>query len=1125
MTEPLDLSAARARLGSARGKTYWRSLEELANTPGFEEMLHREFPRHASEWTDPVTRRQFLTLAGASLALAGLGGCAQKVPEKIMPYTRQPEDLVPGKPLFYATAMALGRFATGLLVESHEGRPIKVEGNPEHPVSKGATDVHAQASVLTMYDPDRSQTASYLGRPRAWTELVPVLRTRLYGTSGKPVNDGEGVYVLTEAVASPTLARQLDAFRKRFPKAKVYSYEPTGPDNALNGAKLAFGKPVHTYYRLDRADVVVALDADFFTCGPASLMYARGWADRRRQAIDAVEKKGHGEGAAAGEGNAPKMSRLYVVESNLTSTGGAADNRLRIKASQVEGFARALGAAVGVADVKAPTLEGLAATWVTEVAADLKAQAKGRTLVIPGDGQPPAVHALTHAINGALGNLGETVVVVPDVPAEYQAVGSDSIKEFAADLGQNKVKTLFFLGGNPVYNAPGDLKLPDLLEKNGRREGVLHVRLGLYDDETSRLSHWHVPEAHFLEAWGDARAVDGTASVVQPLIAPLYGGRSPLELLSSVLDDQPRPPYELVRETWRAWWEDPKGGAKTGGDFEKFWQRAVHDGFIRGTDWKPGSASVAGDLAGKLPPAPDAAKPGEFELQLLPDPVLHDGRFANNGWLQELPKPITRLTWDNVLIVSPKTAEKLGVNDRNVTSKGGEHGIVNADMVKVTLDGGRKLENVPVWIQPGHADDAFTLHLGYGRSRAGRVGTKIGVDANTLRSAGAADVFRGVKVEKTGARYTLACVQNHHTIEGRNIIRADSFDHFKEHPDFAQKVEEHEPAGGHEGQPAHGEAHGEGGAGGHGRRELPTLYPRHEYTGHKWGMAIDLATCVGCSACVVACQAENNIPVIGKTEVTRGREMHWLRIDHYYGPVQEDGKPTRTAEVNNPGEQPYVPPNPSVFYQPLPCMHCEDAPCELVCPVNATVHSAEGTNDMVYNRCVGTRYCSNNCPYKVRRFNYLFYAEENYYTPSLHLLNNPDVSVRTRGVMEKCTYCIQRINFARIEAEKEGIRQREGGQDRIEPEGRSRNDPERPGIAVVFDGEIETACQSVCPTGAIVFGDLNDRGSRVARLHGSERNYGLLAELNTRPRTTYLAAVRNPNPKIPLEKSPAEGGK
>jgi molybdopterin-containing oxidoreductase family iron-sulfur binding subunit len=1083
-TPPIDPELLRDRLSVAQGKQYWRSLEELADTPGFREMLEREFPSQAWKWTDPVSRRRFLSLMGASLALAGLSGCFRRPPGVIMPYVRQPEQLVLGKPLFFATSMTLAGFATGLLVESHEGRPTKIEGNPQHPASRGATDLYNQAAILGLYDPDRAQTINYHGRVRSWSDMLELLRQRLTSRAR-----GRGVALLTEAVGSPTLAWQLRHFLADYPQARWFQYEPADADAVRAGGRLAFGRPVHTYPRLAQADVIVSLDADFLSCGPGHLANVRAFSARRRQA-----------GGKAG------MNRLYVVESNVTPTGASADHRLALKPSQVETFARALAAKLGVAGVEAPALEGEAGRWVEVVARDLQPRPRGTTLVLAGEGQPAAVHALAHALNDRLGNLGQTVIVTEPILSGPEGFAGNfaSLRDLYKAVEAGKVDTLFILGGNPAYTAPADLPFADLLRRKIEKDkDWLALHLSPFRDETSLLCHWHVPEAHFLEAWSDARAFDGTASIVQPLIAPLYGGRSAHEILAALThrrteegegktadEYDTRPPYELVRDHWRE--HRPEKTREE--EFERFWRTAVHDGLIAGTavNEKGAAAALRKDWVKDLEPAPRVA--AKIELAFALDPTVYDGRFANNGWLQELPKPITRLTWDNAAIMSPQTAKELGVG-YYIARTGGEHGNTLADMVVLEHDG-RKLE-VAAWVQPGHADGAVTLHLGYGRTQAGRVGglprEQRGFDANRLRTS-AAPAFAGVEMSKAGRRYQLACVQEHHTMAGRDVVRSGTLAEYRANREFLHKHDHGEEHNSHghgkpEGKPAN-EADRRSG------RIALGLYPadEHRYEGYKWGMAIDLSACVGCGACVVACQAENNIPVVGKEEVTRGREMHWLRIDRYY--TSERGAPEKVAQAN-----------PRVYFQPVPCMHCENAPCELVCPVEATVHSDEGLNDMVYNRCVGTRYCSNNCPYKVRRFNFLLYSD--YTTPSLKLMRNPDVTVRSRGVMEKCTYCVQRISYARIESAKEALDEAD-----LPADQKKRTDASRPGLPYIHDGEVLTACQAACPAEAIVFGDLNDTNSRVRRLQESSLTYGLLAELGTRPRTTYLAALRNPNPEL-----------
>jgi MoCo/4Fe-4S cofactor protein with predicted Tat translocation signal len=966
---------------------YWRSLEELAGTEQFQQWLHREFPEQASEFTDPVGRRQFLRLMGASLALAGVTACTKQPAEAIIPYVRPPESFVPGKPLFFATAVTLGGIATGVLVESHEGRPTKIEGNPQHPASLGATDLYAQAAILSLYDPDRSQTLSYRGDIRTWSAFLGALRGVL--ELERP-RRGAGLRILTETCTSPTLARQLQAVLADFPAARWHQYEPVGRDQVRAGARLAFGTAVETRYVVDKARVVVSLDADILGVMPGSVRYSRDFAAARRVRDSHVE-----------------MSRLYVVESAPSNTGAKADHRLALKPSAIVAVARTLAAAIGVSGVAPMPLPAQSSRFVDAAARDLTAN-KAASLVVAGDEQPPAVHVLAHAINEALGNVGQTVVYTDPIEASPIDQAA-SLRELVTEMQAGAVSSLLMLGGNPVYNAPVDLKFGDTLQRV-----AFSAHLSLYEDETSAACQWHIPEAHPLEAWSDARAWDGTATILQPLIAPLYDGKSAHEVLAGLSAFPGRGGYDQVRETW-------KGFTLQAGtaDAESFWRTSVHDGVVAGTALAPRVVTL-GDVAKAIGPAPSAGT--GLELVFRPDPTVYDGRFANSGWLQELPKPFTKITWDNTVQLSPATAARLG--------------IANEDVVDVTVRG--RTVRGPAWVVPGQADDVVTVHLGYGRTSAGRVGNLVGFDAYRLRTADAAWASSEAAVVRTGASYKVASTQLHHDMEGRPLIRSASLEQFRSNPDVV-KAEEPEP-------PA-----------------VLTMYPRHEYKGYAWGLAVDLNACTGCNACVVACQAENNVPVVGKEQVAKGREMQWIRVDTYY-----KGRPDASLET---------------YHQPVMCQHCENAPCEVVCPVGATVHSDEGLNDMVYNRCVGTRYCSNNCPYKVRRFNFLLYQDWN--TPTLKMQRNPDVSVRSRGVMEKCTYCVQRITRAKIDSEKE---------DRT-----------------VRDGEIVTACEQVCPAQAIVFGNINDPDSRVSKLRAEALSYSLLGELNTRPRTTYLAALKNTN--------------
>ncbi len=993
----LDLAAIREKLSKAVGPTYWRSLEELAEDPGFEEMMHREFPRLASEWPEGVSRRGFLKLASASLALAGLAGCTKQPLEPIVPYVVQPERVVLGLPLFFATAFPVGGIARPIIAKSMEGRPVKVEGNPQHGASLGAADIHSQASVLGLYDPDRSQTITYKGSVRPWGALQATIRAAL---QEQETTQGSGLRFLTETVTSPTLANQIATVLKQYPNAKWHQYDPLSRDNVKAGAQMAFGQAVDAIYHLDKADVVLSLEADFFSpVGlPGFQRYARDFMSRRKM-----------------KAGVP-MNRLYVIEGTPSLTGAKAEHRLRMRSSDIGTFVRALAAQLGVPGVSAsPATEHEQQAWMQAVVNDLK-QHRGTSLVVAGDHQPPEVHALVHAINQALGGVGQTLTYVD--PAEANPVDQTaSLKELVADMDAGKVQVLAMIGGNPVYNAPADLQFVDKLSKVG-----LKIHLATYEDDTSVECDWHVPSAHPLETWDDTRAYDGTVTILQPLIAPLYNGRSAPEFMAVFTQQPEQTSYDAVRAYWKTQF---KGKPE---DFDAAWRKWLHDGFVEGTQSK--ARTVV--LKPLNLPATESGVKG-IEVVFHPDPSVYDGRFVNNGWLQELPKPLSKLTWDNAILISPALMDRMQLR--------------TDDVVEVE-NRGRKVRG-PVLVMPGQADDSVVLMMGYGLKRGGGNGSNRGYSAFQVRTTDAPWVAGGVKVTKTGQQYLLAMTQNHQIIDNKTAVdetvkrapvREATLAEYQANPRFAAEMKP---------EPEYDE----------------TLYPHYDYTGYKWGMSIDLNSCVGCNACVIACQAENNIAVVGKEQVMRQRAMHWLRVDAY-----------------NEGDLA----NPRTMFQPVPCMQCENAPCELVCPVGATVHSSEGLNDMVYNRCVGTRYCSNNCPYKVRRFNFLLFSDWN--TPSIKMLHNPDVTVRSRGVMEKCTYCIQRITRVRIVSEKEERR--------------------------IRDQEVQTACQQACPSEAIIFGDLNDKNSKVAKLRAEPRTYGLLAELNTRPRTTYVAAVSNPNPEL-----------
>jgi Fe-S-cluster-containing dehydrogenase component len=1012
---------------------FWRSLDELsdavagadAHARGGEVDSYQQLTELTAMGADPSSRRDFLRLMAASTALAGLSGCAVQPSENIVPYVEQPELIVPGKPLFFTTAIPMDGFACGVLVESNMGRPTKIEGNPDHPASLGATDAYGQAAILSFYDPDRSQVVTHEGRVETWEHAESLL---LGVRESARRSKGAGLHILTPPVASPTLADQLRRLFEQFPEAKWHAYEPVSRDAVHAGCRLAFGEDLDPVYHLDKADVIVALDADFLAWGPGRLKDARAFAARRETEKDSRSYiTGHAEPDTTPA--SATMNRLYAIEPTPTITGASADHRLPLAARDIATVARAIAGAIGVGGAPAPvenTLTGALVThveWVAAMARDLKA-AGARGLVIAGDTQPPEVHALAHLINQALGAVGQTVAFLERVdagPADH----AGSIRELKDAINAGRVDTLIILGGNPAYDAPADLEFTNLLLS--RRVG-LQIHLGLYDDETARLCQWHIPEAHLLESWGDLRAFDGTATIQQPLIAPLYGGKSAIEVLALLLGEPGRTGLELVRDYWR------RQGLP--GDFEATWRQSLRKGVIAGTARKPKAVTPK---IKDVPPAAKATYSG-LELVFRPDPAVWDGRFANNAWLQELPRPITRLTWDNAALISPALAKKLGVVGIQDSEEGS--GIVEL------RHAGKRLE-IPAYILPGQAEDSVTVTLGYGRRHAGRVGDGVGVDVYPLRIANAMWFGSGLEIVKASRPYRLAATQHHHRMEGRDVIRVADLETYRKDEHFAQV---------HEEDRHRGETLFESPAPQHEREE--------EGVGNAWGMVVNLNTCIGCGACVAACQGENNIPVVGREQVLASREMHWIRIDRYFEGTDED--------------------NPPIDFQPLACVHCEKAPCELVCPVGATTHSAEGLNEMTYNRCVGTRYCSNNCPYKVRRFNFFQYSDES--TPSLKLMRNPEVTVRPRGVMEKCTYCVQRISRARITADIEN----------------------RP----VGGDEVVTACQAACPTRAIVFGNLNDKESAVSKAKASPRNYGLLAELNTRPRTTYLARLRNPNPEI-----------
>ncbi|MCW8127709.1 4Fe-4S dicluster domain-containing protein [Microbulbifer halophilus] len=967
-------------LAGKRGAGYWRRLVELAERAGAP--IESDGAAHSPE------RRRLLKLLGASMALAGLPACTREPQETLVPYVQRPEMLVPGRPRYYASAAIVAGYAQGVLAESCEGRPIKLEGNPDHPASLGACDAVAQASVLSLYDPDRSAAVRHRGAIASSGELLRELddRRRQWNATR-----GRGLAFVTGTITSPSQRAHIDALRQRWPRARWYLHEPVDRSGVFAGSRILFGQPLEPRYHFEQVQVAATLDADFMQAQPGFLRHARDFTARRRP-----------------RDNSDDLARLYAIESTPGVTGANADHRRGLPYAQIEDAARQLAIALDIA-VAAPIEKPLPEHWVKALATDLQRH-PGAALVIPGDQQPAAVHALAHAINRKLDAFGSTVEWMQ--PVAYDAA-AQSPAELVAAVNAGEIDSLVIIDSNPVYSVPADLNFSKTFRKIPWR-----LHWGEYLDETAKLCHWHIPAAHALETWGDARAYDGSAALLQPLIQPLHGGLSALQFLQMLESGKKGESLALLQDFWKTQY--------SGDDFEHFWRRSLRDGLVPESAATTVNTEISPGWLQKLP-APEPAPQG-LTLQFRPDPALWDGRHANNGWLQEMPRPLTTLTWDNALLISPQLAAAEKLRDGSL----------------VKLNSGGHTLAVPVLIMPGQPERAVTLHLGYGRTAAGRVGDGVGVSAYQLRSS-QNPWAAPATIKATGAQQTLALTQVHHSIEGRDLIRTADLDRYRQNPAFAQ----------------------------HPAPEL-SLYPEPEplpqsQDRHAWGMVIDLSACIGCNGCVTACQAENNIPVVGADEVARGHDMHWLRVDRYF-------------------PDPPTEPQPRTTFQPVPCMHCENAPCEYVCPVGATMHSGDGLNQMIYQRCVGTRYCSQNCPYKVRRFNWFDYTGSGAAHPALPPLQNPDVTVRARGVMEKCTYCVQRIASVRRDAETE----------------------HRP----IREGELQTACQQACPTQAIVFGDLARSDSSVKALRASPLNYAMLEDRNTRPRTTYLAAVHNPNPEL-----------
>lgn len=986
MDQAPDLARLRDRLASGNGPAFWRSLDALAETEAFRAYLATEFPGALPPGQGPE-RRGFLKLMAASFALAGLSACdAFDGRAREVPYVVQPERIVAGAPLAYATSALFDGFANGILVTTRNGRPLKVEGNPEHPWSRGGTDVLAQASVLGLYDPFRSQGVQHLGRPAAFSAFRGALLARL---AALRETGGAGFHLLTGPVTSPSLAAGIARLRAAYPGLRWHVAETVPREGLYAGARQAYGRPLETQVRFEAARTLVSLDGDFLDAGPGQVGLSRRWIDARR--------------AAQAEG---RLLTLHAAAPTPGLTSVKADHAV---AAGSDDLARLAADLLRIAEGGQPETRdgGPMAAWLRRAGAALLAN-RGRSLVTAGLAQPAGMHALVHRINGALGNTGTTVVHTAPVPVS----GAEGLSDLAEAMAGGRVGTLLMLGVNPAYEASGDLAFAEHL---GRVPFKIHA--GTYFDETAAHADWHLPLAHPLESWGDARALDGTVGLIQPTIAPLYGARSAHEILALFgaevpVREGPEQGLALLKRHWR-------GPGEEAAAFEARFGEALRLGFLPDTALPAETVALTGGVAAPLP-APGAGD--RIEAVFRPDPCLWDGASADLGWLQELPKPLTKVVWENVVAISPRLAERLH--------------LATGDVVAVEANG-RRLEGA-AWILPGQAEGTVTLTLGYGRRVPDHLAHGLGYDAQALRSAAMPYRLADVTLTKTGRRAKPVTTQDLGTMQGHDFVRVQAL-----------------------GAPSVGDPPG---------AAAPSFYPAPASAGRgadsagagagrAWGMVIDLDACIGCNACLTACQSENNIPVVGRAEVARGRWMNWLRVDRYYA-----------GDLDAP----------ETHFQPVPCMHCEAAPCELGCPVEATVHDGEGLNLQVYNRCIGTRTCQSYCPYKVRRFNYLDYTGG--MAPVEQQQRNPEVTVRARGVMEKCTYCIQRIAGARI-------------------------DSARDAHAPIPDGAVETACQGACPTRAIVFGDLSDPGSKVAAARRDPRNYALLGELNTRPRTTYLASL------------------
>lgn len=1005
--------------------TYWKSLNELARNKEYQKFEEREFPENATELTDQVSRRSFLRVMGASIALAGFASCRKPV-QKILPYSRQPEDMVQGVPLFYATSMPFQDTVTGLLVQNNEGRPTKLEGNEEHPSSGGRTAIYHQAEILGLYDPDRSRNPRNAGENASKDDFVTFAANHFE-------NRDQRILFISEANSSPTLNRLKQQALDSFSNAEWISYEPFSDTNAIEGTQMAFGQRLRTVNHYDRAELVIALDDDFMTPSGHKNSVENAYKITTNRKVRSTSDS---------------MARIYAVESTYSITGSYADHRLRLKSSEIEAFTYALAARLADSVNGLEAFSGVSSSftdheWVQNLANELLNN-QGNSVLSAGVHHKPAVHAAVAAINLALENAGNSVTY-HELPFRNNRDENQAFIDAVAEMQAGNVDTVVLLGTNPLFTAHADLNIADALANIDTK-----IHLADYYDETSRECDWHVNRAHFLEAWGDGLSYTGQRSIVQPQIAPLFDGMSNIEVLNLITTGEEVPGYDLVQETWQDYLTN---------NFEEQWNEILHDGIDPNSGFENADVSLAGNFSSAISSELSSEAISGIEITIKPDATLFDGRYANNGWLQELPDPMTKITWDNVALMSPATAESLGINP--------ERSFSNNEVPTVRISAGDATIEIAAWVQPGHADDSITLTAGYGRENLGRVADGVGVNTYPLRTS-SAPFYQPAEVTATGQSYEIACVQDHHSLEGRDMVRSATLEEYRENPNFASFENVH----GYE-LPGLEEARHDND---HGKVKGPISLFTEQYGPDyqpQWGMSIDLNACFGCGVCTIACQAENNIPVIGKREVGRRRIMHWIRTDRYFEGDEND---------------------PKVYHQPVPCMHCELAPCEQVCPVAATTHSEDGMNQMTYNRCIGTRYCANNCPFKVRRFNFFNYSKEFLTTGDdpeiVQMAMNPEVTVRFRGVIEKCTYCVQRVNKAKINAKKET------------------------GSKKPADGAVQTACQQACPANAISFGDLTDENSVVSQDKMNDRSYVMLEELNVRPRTSYMAKLRNSNSEL-----------